>query len=169
MDADFVKDHLHWDPQNQSIYSDVPIGFTGELKIWPMSTPPSGWLVCDGSLYKKADYPRLWALLGDTWGTSTTTQFYVPNLKGKVPVGRDSGQTEFASIAQSGGDKNLQNHQHGLPGNVGYYVGSGGQFSFNSVPGGNGNFYGPSITGGAGSGSSGNLQPYAVINYIIKA
>jgi microcystin-dependent protein len=168
MDADIIKDHLHWDPQNQSIYADVPIGFSGELKMWPMSTPPAGWLICDGSVYSKALYPRLWALLGDTWGTSTATQFYVPNLKGKVPVGRDSGQTEFAAVAQLGGDKNLQSHTHTQTSGA----------SLNASPGSNTglayNHFGSLFvsnmsTQSAGTGASGNLQPYAVVQYIIKA
>ena len=177
MDADFIADHLHWDPKNKSIYSDVPIGFTGEMKIWPMSTPPDGWLICDGRLVLKTDYPALWRLLGDTWGTSTTTQFFLPNLKGKTAVGLDSSQTEFTPIAKVGGDKNMASHTHqtinasGFDGNI-LIGGTGGTgnagISYGQAGGGYRNS-GFTNTGSAGSGASGNLQPYAVVQYIIKA
>lgn len=171
MDADIIKDHLHWDPQNQSISADVPIGFTGEVKMWPMSTPPAGWLVCDGSLAKKADYPRLWRLLGDTWGTSTTTQFYVPNFKGRVPVGYDSTQTEFNAIAKTGGDKYMQAHSHlGKTDSTQGAASGWGDGNASALRSNNAAYtlYSQQ-TSTAGTGGSENLQPYAVLLFIIKA
>lgn len=182
MDADIIKDHLHWDPVNKSIYADVPIGFTGELKMWPMANPPAGWLVCDGSLYLKKDYPRLWALLGDTWGTSTTTQFYVPNLAGRVPVGKNTGT--FSAIAATGGEEKhtmvgneLAAHTHtldsrtaiGQMGGSGFNAGLAAGTAYSKV--GLYNDTGASSnTGNAGSATPFNvLQPYAVVQYIIKA
>jgi hypothetical protein len=44
-------------------------------------TVPSGWLVCDGSIYTVAAYPVLGALLANTYGGSVGT-FAVPNLQG---------------------------------------------------------------------------------------
>lgn len=44
------------------------------------STVPSGWLVCNGALIEKAVYPELYTLLGSTFGTPTSTHFYLPNV-----------------------------------------------------------------------------------------
>jgi microcystin-dependent protein len=44
-------------------------------------TVPSGWLVCDGTIYTVASYPSLGALLGNTYGGSTGT-FAVPDMRG---------------------------------------------------------------------------------------
>lgn len=160
-----------------SFKSSVPFGFTGEMKMWPVVSPPAGWLICDGSLLKKEDYPDLWALLGDAWGTPTTTHFYIPDMRGRVPVGRDVSQTEFDTIAEAGGDKNMPAHRHDTIDQALY---SG--FDNNIVIGGS---YGPTaglVQGGSayrvgntsmktsstGSGSSGNLPPYKVVQYIIK-
>jgi microcystin-dependent protein len=63
---------------------------TGAIMQYAMSTAPAGWLLCDGSPKLKADYPDLWALLGNTYGTSNTTQFYLPDLRGRVAVGLDN-------------------------------------------------------------------------------
>lgn len=158
-----------------SFKSSVPFGFTGEMKIWPLATPPAGWLVCDGSLLKKEDYPDLWALLGNAWGTPTATHFYIPDMRGRVPVGRDVSQTEFDVIGEAGGDKNMAAHTHktitaigGWDGNI-VVGGSAGNPA--NLPSSGGPFYrviNNPDTGSAGSGSSGNLQPYRVVQYIIK-
>ena len=63
---------------------------TGAIMQYAMSTAPAGWLLCDGSPKLKADYPALWALLGNTYGTSNTTEFYLPDLRGRVAVGLDN-------------------------------------------------------------------------------
>lgn len=63
----------------------MPIGTT---VLWHMETPPTGWLICDGSGYLKAEYPKLYALFGDKYGVSTDF-FGVPDLRSKVPYGAD--------------------------------------------------------------------------------
>ena len=43
-------------------------------------TPPSGFIVCDGTEQLKATYPYLYAAIGDAWGTgSTSDHFVLPN------------------------------------------------------------------------------------------
>lgn len=79
---------------------------TGEIKMWPTDTAPTGYLLCDGSAVSRVTYLTLFVLIGETYGVGNgTTTFNVPNLKGKVPVGLDSGQTEFDAIAETGGAK----------------------------------------------------------------
>lgn len=53
---------------------------------WGVSTSPSGWLLCDGTAYNKTTYADLYAMIGDTYGTTADT-FNVPNLVQKVPIG----------------------------------------------------------------------------------
>ena len=52
------------------------------------STAPSGWLICDGSTKSKTDYSQLFAVLGNTFGTATATNFYLPDLQAKFPLGK---------------------------------------------------------------------------------
>ena len=44
------------------------------------------FLLCDGTLYLKTDYPALAAVLGTTFG-GDSTHFGVPNMKGRFPMG----------------------------------------------------------------------------------
>jgi len=62
----------------------VPIGTVIDFAG---STPPDGYLTCDGRAYRILDYPRLADALGNTWGPLTEDTFYVPNLMGRTTVG----------------------------------------------------------------------------------
>lgn len=50
---------------------------------------PTGFLFCDGSQYGTAAYPSLFIAVGYTYGGSGTA-FRVPDLRGRVPAGRDA-------------------------------------------------------------------------------
>jgi len=61
----------------------------------------SGWLMCDGRAYRSADYPALYAVIGESWGNGTDKQggdptdadFNVPDLRGVTPRGKADGQS----------------------------------------------------------------------------
>ena len=150
-----------------NLASAVP---TGVISAYAGSSAPTGYLLCDGTAVSRTTYSALYSAIGTTYGAGdTTTTFNVPNLKGKVAVGRDSSQSEFDALAETGGAKTVTLTTGQLP-------------SFNheiqvSETGGNGTTYikgasGPYSTSLFYSHGSGeahpNLQPYLVINYIIK-
>jgi microcystin-dependent protein len=70
---------------------------TGCIMQWATNTPPSGWLLCDGQ--STSGYAALAAIVGAS----------VPDLRGRVPVGRNSGT--FATLGATGGaETNTHNH-----------------------------------------------------------
>ncbi len=105
---------------------------TGAVSQWPTSTPPTGWLLCDGSAVSRTTYAALFGIIGTTYGAGDgSTTFNLPNLKGRVPVGLDAGQTEFDALGETGGAKThtlavgeVPAHDHGAVGNHDH--GSGG-------------------------------------------
>ena len=149
----------------------------GTVTATARSSAPSGWLLCDGQEVSRSTYATLFSAISTTYGAGNgTTTFNVPNLKGRVPVGRDASQTEFDTLNESGGEKavtltvpQLPSHNHDLsPGQI---VGTG--FTGGST----GNAYSPlgtnpqsgtSITSTGQNQAHNNLQPYLVLNYIIK-
>jgi len=80
----------------------------GDIKATARPSAPIGWLMCDGTAYLRTQYPELFTALGgaaSTYGLPNGTTFNVPNLKGKVPVGRDAAQIEFDVLGEAPGAK----------------------------------------------------------------
>lgn len=64
---------------------------TGSLMPTLSSVDPGGgWKICDGQALAKADFPSLYAVLGDTFG-STSTTFNLPDLRGRAIIGAGGG------------------------------------------------------------------------------
>lgn len=69
---------------------DCPIG---SILFFAAQTPPTGWLVCDGSNYPTDGiYADLWAVIGNIYGT-VGTNFKIPDLRGEFIRGWSSGRT----------------------------------------------------------------------------
>ena len=75
-------------------------------------TPPLGYLVCQGQLVSKVEYPELYKICGDAFGTSTSTHFYLPDLRGKTIAGYDSSKESMNSIGKLIG---AETHRHLSP------------------------------------------------------
>ncbi len=76
--------------------------FIGSIKMWAVSYEPEGWFFCDGRLLPIVQYQALYALLGTTYGGDGRTNFALPDLRGRIPVG--AGQN-YQSNAHQLGDK----------------------------------------------------------------
>jgi microcystin-dependent protein len=146
---------------------------TGTVSMFAGSSAPTGWLLCDGSSFDSGTYSALASLLGDTYGTHSSTTYYLPNLKGKVAVGRDSSQSEFDTLGETGGAKTVTLNEAQMPAHThtltpGQVVGGGSGGTNNYAPTGNNPTANTSITSTGGGEAHPNLQPYIVLNYIIK-
>lgn len=149
---------------------------TGCISMWGTNTPPTGWLLCDGSVISQTTYSVLYAVIGSTFNTGGegAGNFRLPNIKGKVAVGRDSSQTEFDTLAETGGEKThtlttteIPSHNHSFE--AGANAGKGGGGATRAHGDGNTtNNCSPSTSYVGGSGVHNNLQPYIVLNYIVK-
>ncbi|MGN7977446.1 DUF859 family phage minor structural protein [Microbacterium sp. 22195] len=170
-------------------YAVEPVGI---LVAFAGATAPSGWLLCDGSAVSRTTYATLFAVIGTAYGAGNgSSTFNVPDLRGRIPVGRDSTQTEFDALGETGGEKThkltpseMPTHNHAAPSGYFYVESPNGSMrraaTINNA-GSNGEDgvwrqriaeSGGSPMGTANSGGDGvhnNLQPYVVTNHIIKA
>lgn len=65
--------------------------FIGEVRAFPYTFAPEGWLLCDGTLYSINQYTPLYILLGTTYGGDGKNTFGVPNLQGRTVIGVGQG------------------------------------------------------------------------------
>ncbi|ABM35914.1 phage Tail Collar domain protein [Polaromonas naphthalenivorans CJ2] len=59
--------------------------FLGQIQLLPYNFAPNGWAFCEGQLMAISQNTALFSLLGTTYGGDGTTNFALPNLKGKEP------------------------------------------------------------------------------------
>lgn len=70
----------------------VSIGFTSAVVGFPLETPPTGWLECDGSPISRTTYSVLFAVIGTTHGIGDgSTTFNLPDYRGRFLRGWDNG------------------------------------------------------------------------------
>ena len=148
---------------------------SGVISAFAGSTAPTGWLICDGTAVSRSTYSALFAIVGTTYGSGDgSTTFNLPNLKGRVAVGRDNTQTEFDTLGETGGEKavtlteaQMPSHNHSI--NPAMIVGTGSGGINNYAPMGNNPSQAVSTFDAGSDQAHNNLQPYLVINYIIKS
>lgn len=60
--------------------------FVGEVRLMGFNFPPRGWAQCNGQLLPINQNTALFSLLGTTYGGNGTTNFALPDLRGRLPM-----------------------------------------------------------------------------------
>jgi len=93
----------------------------GSVSAFAMPTPPTGWLVCDGSAISRTEYADLFAAIGTLWGHGDeVTTFNLPDLRGEFVRGFDDGRgvDDGRAFASAQSDE-FKSHYHGFVNQLG--------------------------------------------------
>lgn len=160
----------------------------GVVKMWAGNTAPDNYMLCNGQSVAVADFPDLYAVIGNSYGGNSTF-FNLPDFRGRVAIGAGQGTGLTAkSIGEAGGAESviltegqLPAHKHQLNGLDGgtdsntplgnflpQYANTAVKFYAQQSAGENLLQFNADSIGNTGSNQGHpNMQPYLGVNYII--
>ena len=159
--------------------------FLAAIFLFAATFAPRGYAFCDGQLLSISQNTALFWLIGTTYGGNGTTNFALPDFRGRVPVhaGQGPGLSSYVEGQSSGSENttllvnNLPQHSHSLVATseagstsdpTGAYLGNTGALDREYNTSGthvNMNAGAVGLTGG--NQPFNNLQPYLAVNFII--
>jgi|SRR5271166_5641828 len=166
--------------------------FVGQITLFPYNFAPSGWAFCAGQLLPINQYTALFSLLGTQFGGDGRSNFGLPDLRGRAPIGQGQGPglSPYVIGQMQGAEQvtltraTVPSHSHGLPAFAvpattnspngalpaeGHGGGRGG-FTVNTytAPGAVAGLAPGQVTAASGGGAPhNNLQPYLTLNWCI--
>lgn len=92
------------------------MNYIGSIFPWVCNYEPDGFIFCDGRLLNKDSYETLFLVIETKFGGDGVTNFAVPDLRGRVPVG-PTGSAGFSpfELGEKGGSSNYQLTIRNLP------------------------------------------------------
>jgi len=150
---------------------------TGAVIDYAGATAPTGFLLAQGQAVSRTTYSGLYTALGGAgspWGQGDgSTTFNVPDLRSRVPVGagQGTGLSNYA-LAATGGEETHRLVQAEMPSHMHYAMSNpvgyaGGSYGAHTSCASTGNSVVPCTSAGS-DGAHNNIQPYLVMNKIIK-
>jgi microcystin-dependent protein len=167
--------------------------FLGQISLLACNFAPQGWALCQGQVLSISQNTALFALLGVNFGGDGRTNFQLPDLRGRPPIGFGQGPGLSAySIGQTGGGEtisissaNYPAHSHTLFAAASAATGNApnGLFEAQGQTGGRGGTVNLALYSGSGTATTlaaaaltaapgggqphNNLQPYLALNFCI--
>lgn len=162
-------------------FNVAPVTPTGAILLFAGSIAPDGYLLLGSDIYvSRTTFASLFAVIGITFGSTTSENFKLPDTAGVLPrgVGTSVGYTEPSTIALGEKiDDSFQSHYHGdEPIDYNYNCAALSAANTKKIGSTNGGTLGfvinkfPTTDGTAGTPRTGKLTQDKTIglNYIIK-
>ena len=84
----------------------------GTIICFAGQSVPPGWILCDGSEISKSEYPKLYSVIGNTYGTSSnSSNFVLPDLRQRMPLGKSNSN----ALGDNGGNSSVTLSTNQLP------------------------------------------------------
>ena len=148
---------------------NVPVG---TIMLWGSNTvSDDSWHICDGTGLSSTQYPELYSIIGDAYGSSLGSNddviFYLPDLQGRFPIGYKSSDTDFNMLGKKGGSKTHTMSKSELP-QFNYVQPTGTNTGHGTYNQGVPNTYTNDWASIGDDQPMDIMNPYIVINYMIK-
>ena len=107
--------------------------YIGEIKMVGFGFPPRGWAICNGQLLPIAQNQALFSILGTTYGGNGTTNFALPDLRGRAAMHWGSGPgLPPVTLGQRAGSDSVTLLTTQLPAHTHQAMGHGGAGTANN-------------------------------------
>lgn len=116
----------------------IPIG---TITLYAGASAPQGWVTCNGQLLDRTTYAKLFTVIGTTYGSTTGSNFRVPDIRDRFPVGAGSSY----STGSTGGANQVKLLRSQMPGHAHSIGGLSGTALQNGV-----GMYASNVNGGQG-------------------
>mgnify|MGYP001019928739 CR=1 FL=1 len=168
--------------------------FIGEIRINSFNFAPQGWASCNGQTLAIQQNAALYSLIGYAFGGDKVTNFNLPDLRGRTPVGfytssQTIGQLTHYNMGDAGGAETVTLTTTQIPTHIhswacantvgatqnptgGFYAQAPATANiYTALPstGSQGlTAFNPKIMGGTGGDQAhNNMQPFLVLNFVI--
>lgn len=152
--------------------------FIGEIRIFAGNFAPAQWALCNGQLLPIQQNAALFSILGTIYGGNGQTNFALPDLRGRAPMGAGRALQSWTdySVGQAVGAETVSLTQSEMPSHGHLMPGASEQTTDRPngaapAPGGSyGTATGPAMAVTAATGANMphlNMQPSLVLNFII--
>lgn len=91
--------------------------YLGEIRMFGGYYAPENWAFCDGRLLPINGYEALYSLIGVTYGGDARTNFAIPDLRSRIPVGAGAptdGRAQY-NYGANGGVETVTLQTNNLP------------------------------------------------------
>jgi len=102
---------------------------SGTILDYAGASTPTGYVLCDGAAYNSAtdtSFAALYTAIGNTYGGSNSTDFRVPDMRGRVSIGQDD-------MGGSSANRIVETEAHGVNGDTLGAVGGVGQHAITTA------------------------------------
>lgn len=151
--------------------------FVAEIRIFTGNFAPKGWAFCDGQLLPITQNTALFSLLGTYYGGDGRSNFALPDLRARVPIGGGQGPgLSLNVLGESGGQQqvtlagaDIPSHYHATQVATAEATSNRGAGAYPAL----GNSYASTdvVASGATTSTAGipheNRPPYLTLTYII--
>lgn len=165
-------------------------GYIAQVLMFASNFAPKNWAYCNGQILPISSNTALFSLIGTYYGGNGTSNFALPDMQGRIPVGvgQGGGLPDY-TIGQAGGSelvtltsRQLPAHTHQVLAQVSVSNGNGNTDAINgNVPAGTAtdNYVSPTLSNNALGGVTASssivggtspvsiIQPYLAVNFII--